>query len=272
MLPNKFLPKQKDNKMKHEGDLFNARKAFFRKKNNNLKFLLRTRYDWIDKQIDNYINETQIKSPKIIELGCGAGFIKFFIKKKIILTDVKKYSWVDFSTNAEDLKKIRNNSTDILILSHVFHHIKNINSFFINAVRVLKKNGIIIIHDPELSFTFKFIIYLMKHEGYDLTANPYYNFKEYKKTDPWASNVAFAKLVFSDQKKFEKRFPSLKIVENSFAELFIFALSGGVVAKTFTINLPKFVLFLFHYLDIFVISLCPSIFPWCRRVVIKKKK
>ena len=112
----------------------------------------------------------------------------------------------------------------------------------------------------------------MKHEGYDLTANPYYNFKEYKKTDPWASNVAFAKLVFSDQKKFEKRFPSLKIVENSFAELFIFALSGGVVAKTFTINLPKLVLFLFHYMDIFVISLWPSIIPWCRRVVIKKKK
>ena len=79
----------------------------------------------------------------------------------------------------------------------------------------------------------------MKHEGYDLTANPYYNFKEYKKTDPWASNVAFAKLVFSDQKKFEKRFPTLKILENSFSEFFIFMLSGGVIAKTFTINLPK---------------------------------
>ena len=84
-------------------------------------------------------------------------------------------------------------------------------------MRVLKKNGIIIIHDPELSFTFKFTIYLMKHEGYDLTANPYYNFKEYKKTDPWVSNAAFAKLVFSDQKKFEKKFPSLKIMENQIA-------------------------------------------------------
>ena len=57
MLPTKFVPKQKDNKMKHEGDVFNARKVFFKKKNSNLKFLLRTRYDWINKQIDNYINE-----------------------------------------------------------------------------------------------------------------------------------------------------------------------------------------------------------------------
>ena len=272
MLPNKFFPKQKDNKMKHERDVFNARKVFFKKKNSNLKFLLRTRYDWIDKQIDNYINETQIKSPRIIELGCGAGFIKFFIKKKIILTDVKKYSWVDFSTNAEDLKKVRNNSTDILILSHVFHHIKNINLFFINAMRVLKKNGIIIIHDPELSFTFKFIIYLMKHEGYDLTANPYYNFKEYKKKDPWASNAALAKLVFSDQKKFENKFTNLKILENSFSEFFIFMLSGGIVAKTFTINLPKIFLIFFFYLDKLLVNLLPSIFAWTRRIVIKKIK
>ena len=271
MLTKKFIPSPKDNKMKHEGDVLRARKIFFKKKNNNLRFLLKTRYDWIDKQIDKYISETRIKRPKIIELGCGAGFIKFFLKKEIILTDVKKYSWVDFSTQAEDLKEIKTNSTDVLILSHTFHHIKNISLFFINAIRVLNKGGLIIIHDPELSLTFKFVVYFMKHEGYDLTADPYYDFKDYKKSNPWECNLAFAKLVFSDQEKFEKKFPSLKIIENSLREFTIFALSGGVVAKTYFINLPKFILYLFHYIDCFLISIFPSIFPWVRRIVIKKK-
>lgn len=272
MLPNKFFPNPQYNKMKHEGDLFHSRKSFLKEKNNNLNFLLKTRYGWIEKHIDNYISNTDNKYPKIIELGCGCGFIKFFSKKKIILTDLNKYKWVDFSTRAEDLKKIKNNSTDILILSHIFHHIKNISLFFRNATRVLKKDGIIIIHDPELSFTFKLVIYLMKHEGYDIISNPYYNFKGYKKANPWAANVAIAKLVFSDEKKFKKKFPSLKIIENSLAEFFIFALSGGVVAKTLKIELPKFLLYLFHYLDIFLVALLPSIFPWTRRVVIKKKR
>ena len=43
------------------------------------------------------------------------------------------------------------------------------------------------------------------------------------------------------------------------------------VAKTYFINLPKFILYLFHYIDCFLISIFPSIFPWVRRIVIKKK-
>ena len=84
--------------------------------------------------------------------------------------------------------------------------------------------------------------------------------------------MAFAKLVFSDQKKFEKRFPTLKILENSFSEFFIFMLSGGVIAKTFTINLPKIFLIFFFYLDKLLVNLLPSIFAWTRRIVIKKIK
>ena len=270
MLPKKFIPKPQDNRMKYEGNVFYARKFFFKKKNNNLKFLLKTRYDWIDNHINKYIQETNIKNPKVIELGCGAGFIKFFIKKKIVLTDVKKYSWVDFSTRAEDLTKIKNNSTDILILSHTFHHIKNISLFFMNAIRVLKKGGIIIIHDPELSFTFKLVVYFMKHEGYDLTANPYFNNKNYKNSNPWECNLACAKIVFSNKEDFENKFPNLKIIENSLAEFILFALSGGVVAKPFTINLPKFILYFFYYFDKLIIKLFPYIFPWVRRVVVKK--
>ena len=111
----------------------------------------------------------------------------------------------------------------------------------------------------------------MKHEGYDLTKDPYKNFKDYKKSNPWECNLAFAKMVFSNQEKFEKKFPSLKILENSLSEFTVFALSGGVVAKTFTINFPKFILYIFYYFDIFLIKIFPSIFPWVRRVVLKKK-
>ena len=32
MIPNKFIPSPKDNKMKYEGDVLRARKFFFKKK------------------------------------------------------------------------------------------------------------------------------------------------------------------------------------------------------------------------------------------------
>ena len=272
MLPKKFLPKKKENKMKYEGNVINARKFFLKDKKNNLKFLLKTRYDWIDNNINKYIEKTLIKEPKIIELGSGCGFIKFFIKKKIILTDVKKYDWIDFTIYAEELKKLKNKSIDILILSHTFHHLKNIKLFFKNSERVLKKGGYIIIHDPELSLTFKIAILLMKHEGYDLTTNAFHTTKNYKRTNPWDANLALVKIFFSSKKNFENKFTNLKVLENSFSEFFIFMLSGGIVAKTFTINLPKIFLIFFFYLDKLLVNLLPSIFAWTRRIVIKKIK
>ena len=63
-LKKKVYFKHSENKMSQEGDILSARKYFFSKKNKNLYFLLKERYSWMNK----FINETDL----ILELGSGA--------------------------------------------------------------------------------------------------------------------------------------------------------------------------------------------------------
>ena len=51
--------KHSENRMSHEGDILSARKYFFKNENKNLYFLLKNRFNWMNK----FIN----KSDKIIE-------------------------------------------------------------------------------------------------------------------------------------------------------------------------------------------------------------
>lgn len=66
-----------------------ARKIFLDKKNKNLTFLLKERFNWINLFIK--------RGWKGIEFGSGAGFSKFFIKSKNLKTsDYENYKYLDF--------------------------------------------------------------------------------------------------------------------------------------------------------------------------------
>jgi len=79
----------------------------------------------------------------------------------------------------------------------------------------------------------------MRHEGWSndvdvfdaksITKNP---------KDPWSANCSIPELLFSSGDMFHSSFTMFKIVKNELCEFFIFLISGGVTAKTKTINLP----------------------------------
>ena len=74
--------------MHDEGDVVTARDKFFSAKSNNLRFLLRSRYGWMNQ----YISETS----KGIEVGCGTGISKEFISSKNYrVTDYADYDWLE---------------------------------------------------------------------------------------------------------------------------------------------------------------------------------
>ena len=89
-------------------------------KNKNLIFLLNKRFSWMKKYIKG--------KKTIIELGSGNGCIKKIIDdKKIILTDIIKYPWIDkkvdmmkINLGKKYLKKV-----DIFIINHSLHHCAN---------------------------------------------------------------------------------------------------------------------------------------------------
>ena len=80
----------------------------------------------------------------------------------------------------------------------------------------------------------------MRHEGYSYNKDVF-NEKNLANdpSDPWSANCAIPEMLFKDHVKFEKEVP-FKVIHNKLNEFLLLPLSGGVIAKSKTINLPFF--------------------------------
>ena len=233
--------------------------------NKNLIYLLDKRFFWMKK----YIKGKKI----IVELGSGNGCIQKVIKnKKIILTDIIKYPWINkkvdmlkINLGKKYLKKV-----DIFIINHSLHHCANPALTLKKISIYLKKNGYVLINEPETSFFLKLIQILLDDENWSLKAKVFSRKSIFNPKSPWISNTAIAQLLFKNNKKFEKYFPQYKIIENKLSEFLIFLNSGGVNSSFFHIKLNIFFLKMIDIIDDILIFFLPSIFALNRTVVLKK--
>ena len=233
--------------------------------NKNLIYLLNKRFSWMKK----YIKRKKI----IIELGSGNGCIKKVIdNKKIILTDIIKYPWIDkkvdmlkINLGKKYLKKV-----DIFIINHSLHHCANPALTLKKMSIYLKKNGYILINEPETSFFLKFIQVVLDDESWSLKSKVFNSKSIFNPKSPWISNTAVAQLLFKNDKKFQKHFPQYEIVENKLSEFFIFLNSGGVNSSFFHIKLNNFFLKILNIVDEILIFFLPNIFALNRTIVLKK--
>ena len=263
LLPVTFFPAHDDNRMASEGNLAQARSNFIQWRPANLTFLLKSRFEWMNNYLDG--------KKAVYELGSGAGFSKFFIKNpNFKLTDVTKSSWVDEHVDALNLPW-EANSVDALVCSHMIHHLANPKLFFEGAHRVLKQGGLIVISEINTSFVMRFLLWLMRHEGWSYDINVFdRSAVANDPRDPWSANCAIPELLFQNKDRFEKECPGFEVILNEITEFMIFPLSGGVIAKTKTINLPLFVLRSVSVIDRCLIAILPSVFGLGRRVVLQK--
>ena len=250
--------------MRLEGDLKSARRRFFEECPTNLYFLLGLRYKWMN----NYIGNQK----RIFELGCGAGFSKTFIKNNHLkLTDVSNEDWVDIYVDAMNLP-FPDGSVDVLICSHMLHHLAYPMQFFEGASRALRPGGLILISEINTSLLMRFLLRLMRHEGWSYDVNPFdRNEVANDPSDPWSANCAIPEMLFRDEHRFEDNLPQYRVVHNQLTECFIFPLSGGVIARSPTINLPLVLLKMIEKLDRFLIILFPDVFALGRNVVLQKQ-
>lgn len=259
-----FSPKSSENRMQNVGNVKLARDFFLTKRPSNLNFLLEKRYNWMNKFIRPDAHG--------IEVGCGAGFSKLFIKRQnFLLTDISNYEWVDKYVDALAMP-IEDSSLDFIISSNMIHHLAQPAIFLNECSRVLKRDGILIIQEVNASLIMRIILKIMRHEGYS------YDIDVFDPSticndpnDAWSANCALPNLLFDDSVKFEKKF-SFKILHQHYCEFLIFLLSGGVIAKTKTINLPLFILKIINKSDNLLITLNKSIFPLQRQLVLKNYK
>jgi hypothetical protein len=88
-LRTSYFPKPDENRMGDDGDLITARRVFYEDKPRNLWALMRNRFAWMNQYID-------AENHSGIEVGCGIGVVKEFVRaKSILLTDYAESPWLD---------------------------------------------------------------------------------------------------------------------------------------------------------------------------------
>ena len=252
------------NRMSQEGDVVLARKNFIKKRFKNLDFLLKHRFEWMNKYLED--------KKDIIEIGAGAGFSKFYINKEYTLTDIVETPWLDKKIDAQNTG-LPDSSIDAVITSHSIHHFSKPMLFFYECERILKPEGIILIQEINTSLFLRILLKIMRHEGWS------YNIDVYNDNEvvndpkaPWSATCAVPEVIFEEPDKFNKKFSSLKIVLDKKNESLILPLSGGVISKIDFPELPYWFLNMVYFLDKILIKIAPNIFAVGRSILIKKSK
>ena len=258
------FPKE-DNRMKSITNTKIARDIYYSSKSNNVKFLLKQRFEWM--------NEFIKENDKGIEVGSGAGFSKDFIKSKNFkLTDLGDDDHLDYKNIDAQNTGFEEESLDFVIASNMIHHIPFPIKFFKEMNRILKKNGKLIIFESHCSITFQIATTIMKHEGFDFTLNVWdeENPKS-DENDAWHGNIAVPHLIFDNKDGFKKNLGNFFSVEyDKLTECLIFLNSGGVTSKTKCIPMNKFFLNILNFIDKILVKFFPNIFSMGRRIVLKK--
>ena len=247
-------------------DIFENRKKIFQSTNPNLIFLLKKRFEWMKK----FTRKKKI----VIELGSGNGCLKKILdQKNIILTDIVKYPWIDKKIDMLkiNLEKKYINNVDVFIINHSLHHCANPSISLMKMSKYLKKNGVILINEPETSFMLKLIQIILDDESWSLTDKVFQKNKNlFNPKNPWISNTAIAQLLFKNKSKFNKFFPQYKIEKNYVSEFLIFLNSGGVNSSFFNLKLNNFFLNIVDFIDKILILFFPNLFALNRTIILRK--
>ncbi len=264
MLKKAFKTTHQQNRMGHEGNVVGARKHYFKTNRNNLKFLLHHRFEWMNK----FIRPGDVG----MEVGAGIGISKLFINSNsFIITDFSESDWLDVKNVDALATPFTNGQFDFVVSSNMIHHVPYPVKFFKEMHRILKPGGVLLIQEINASFFMRLILRLMRHEGYDFNINVFdENLVCTDPNDLWSANCAIPNLLFDDPANFKKSVSYFKIVKASYSEFFNFLNSGGVIAKTFFIPLPLFVLKIVKKIDDLLANAFPKIFALQRQIILKK--
>ena len=137
----------------------------------------------------------------------------------------------------------------------------------------LKKGGLILIREPEISFFLKFLLFIMDDEAWSYKIDIFNSKKNiFNHKSPWDANNATANLLFNNEDKFSYHFPKYKIIKNELSEFLTFINSGGIVQEIPCIPVNRFIFSILSNIDRILIFLLPNIFALGRTVVLEKIK
>ena len=260
-----YKAKHEDNRLKDEGDVGKARSFYLEQQPANLKFMLEGRYIWMN---------TYIRSgDRVMEVGCGSGLSKEFLRKdcNLLLTDFATHPWVDKKVDALNTQ-MPDETFDVVLCSNMVHHVPFPKQFFEEISRVLKPGGKLLIQEINCSWFMRLLLRAMRHEGWSYKQDVFsLSVPCTDAEDLWSANCAIPNLLFDDIDEFYRQVPQFTIIFHRYSEVLMLPLSGGVVAKAKTINLPNWLLKTVRSFDNLLIRISPDLFALQRSLVLVKR-
>lgn len=160
----------------------------------------------------------------VLELGTGAGFLRDYIPG-LLTSDIIPIENCDVACSALQLP-FSTSSLRSIVMLNVLHHIPDVDAFFWEGSRCLKKNGTLVMIEPWLSSWSKLVYTKFHHEPFDHMTQSW----KLPPSGPLSGgNDALPWIIFQrDIEKFEQIHSSwrVKLVEPGFS--FSYLLSGGI--------------------------------------------
>jgi SAM-dependent methyltransferase len=264
LLRSAYIPPPDAARMENVGDVAEGRARFLVDRFPNLDYLLRTRYEWMNDYLEGL--------EKVVELGAGSGLSKLYITNpRVMVTDCRPAEWLDMTVDALDMP-FEDESLDALFCSGIVHHLAFPRRFFLEATRVLKPGGLLLIQDVHCSLLIRVVLRLMRMEGWSYDVDVFSETEPSNNPDdPWSGNNAVFDLIFADLDRFARCYPKLSIEHRQYCECLVLFASGGVTAKVTVPRLPRPVLSLLGRLDRMIAALVPDLAAVSQKVVIRRR-
>lgn len=159
----------------------------------------------------------------VLELGSGAGFLSE-VRPGILRSDLIRIPGLSLSADACHLP-FKDAQLGAIVMTNVLHHIPDVAQFMAEATRCLRPGGHVVMVEPWNTPWSRWVYRWLHSEPFDPGATWEFPFR-----GPLSSaNNALPWILFQrDRGRFEKAFPSLRIVTVRPVMPLVYLLSGGI--------------------------------------------
>ena len=161
-----------------------------------------------------------------LEIGGGVGNLKAY-SPGIVSLDIQFASWLDVVADAHRIP-FSSGSFDNIVMFDVLHHLENPRWFLIEARRILRSGGRLIVCEPAIT-PISYLFYKLFHpEPVRIGEDPLTDHGPPKGRDPYQANQAIPTRLFVwDRSRLEQAVPGFRVGEVKLFSLLAYPLSGG---------------------------------------------
>ena len=197
------------------------------------KHLEVNRNTWQNKAIlrgiytDYYARMLKLLKPgNSLEIGAGSGHLHKS-NLDITITDIQIAPWLNVTVDAQSLP-FKDASFNNIIMLDALHHIENTTLFFLEATRVLKTGGRIIMLEPAITPISWLFYHFMHPEPVNMKQDPFTDVIKTANRSPYDANQALPTILFCLRRNdFSRKYPKLQLNKVQYLSLFAYPLSGG---------------------------------------------